>query len=446
MGDRDAGVGGGGDAGGDPRHHLELDPGLAQRFALLAAAAEDERVAALQPHHALAGARRLDQPLADLLLRHRGHARLPCRHRPARRPRAPRRAPRRDQPVVVDRVGRGDQLQRSRRHQARIARAGADEVDDPGAGAHAISSATGRRGCSSAHAARRAGRWRQRRQRSRACRSARSSRPRRCRGPTRCRRAGRRRRPVASGRLGVDPGVDADRAGAARRRAGRRRRARRSARAAPLRRRSASTARRASSSSSRICSSQRPLAGRRGHQSSGIGKAISRPRPSRRSPAAARTIASSSPSASLRSRVSTLPCSSLTSRSGRAASSCACRRRLAVPTRAPFGYLVERRPGADPGVGRGPRAAAPRRSPAPRPARPAGPWPSGRRSRLRRRAAPARPRARSATCRLARRRRTTSTSSAPPSISATDRLGSGPACCRGSRSAALNWICGGAAR
>ncbi len=52
VGDRDAGVGGRGDPGGDPGDDLELDPGGAQRFALLAAAAEDERVAALQPHDA----------------------------------------------------------------------------------------------------------------------------------------------------------------------------------------------------------------------------------------------------------------------------------------------------------------------------------------------------------------------------------------------------------
>ena len=132
VGDRDAGVGAGRDAGRDPRHDLELDPGLAQRLALLAAAAEDERVAALQPHHALARPRRLDQPLADLLLRHRGHAgrladvdQLGVLARPVERPR-------RDQPVVVDRVGRADQLQRARRHQPRIAGPGADEVDESG--------------------------------------------------------------------------------------------------------------------------------------------------------------------------------------------------------------------------------------------------------------------------------------------------------------------------
>ena len=113
VGDRDARVGGGRDAGGDAGHDLELDPGLAQRFALLAAAAEDERVAALQPHHALAGPRRLDQPLADLLLRHRGHPglladvdQLGVLARPVERSR-------RDQPVVVDRVGVGDQVERA---------------------------------------------------------------------------------------------------------------------------------------------------------------------------------------------------------------------------------------------------------------------------------------------------------------------------------------------
>ncbi len=57
VGDRDPGVGGRGDPGGDAGDDLELDPGLAQRFALLAAAAEDERVAALQPHDAACPAR-----------------------------------------------------------------------------------------------------------------------------------------------------------------------------------------------------------------------------------------------------------------------------------------------------------------------------------------------------------------------------------------------------
>jgi hypothetical protein len=47
VGDRDPGVGGRRDAGGDARDDLELDSRRRQRFGLLAAAAEHERVAAL---------------------------------------------------------------------------------------------------------------------------------------------------------------------------------------------------------------------------------------------------------------------------------------------------------------------------------------------------------------------------------------------------------------
>src|SRR5581483_3355066 len=57
-------------------------------------------------------------------------------------------------------------------------------------------------------------------------------------------------------------------------------------------------------------------------------------RPRRTRPAAARMMASYSPSSSLRRRVSTLPRSGRTLRSGRRARSCAWRRRLLVPTRA----------------------------------------------------------------------------------------------------------------
>ena len=53
------------DAGDD----LERDPGLAQHERLLAAAAEHERVAALEAHDALARPRVLDQQPVRLLLR-----------------------------------------------------------------------------------------------------------------------------------------------------------------------------------------------------------------------------------------------------------------------------------------------------------------------------------------------------------------------------------------
>ena len=56
-----------------------------------------------------------------------------------------------------------------------------------------------------------------------------------------------------------------------------------------------------------------------------------------RSPAIARKVAAAAPSASLRSRVCTLPRNSTTARSGRRWRSCARRRRLEVPTTAPAG-------------------------------------------------------------------------------------------------------------
>ena len=66
MGDRDPGVGGRGDPGGDAGDDLELDPGRGQRLGLLAAAAEDERVAALEPDDAAPGPGALDHQRLDL--------------------------------------------------------------------------------------------------------------------------------------------------------------------------------------------------------------------------------------------------------------------------------------------------------------------------------------------------------------------------------------------
>ena len=66
MGDRDPGVGGGGDAGGDAGDDLEGDARRRQRLGLLAAAAEDERVAALEPDDDLPLPRALDQQLRSI--------------------------------------------------------------------------------------------------------------------------------------------------------------------------------------------------------------------------------------------------------------------------------------------------------------------------------------------------------------------------------------------
>ena len=70
MGQRNLQGRGGGDAGGDAGHDLDGDARLAQRIELLAATAEDERIAALEPDHGLAGAGAVDQQRVDVLLRH----------------------------------------------------------------------------------------------------------------------------------------------------------------------------------------------------------------------------------------------------------------------------------------------------------------------------------------------------------------------------------------
>ena len=67
--ERDFRLGGGGERRGDARHDLEGDAGLAQRRHLLAGAAEDERVAGLQPHDAAACRGLAHQQRVDLVLR-----------------------------------------------------------------------------------------------------------------------------------------------------------------------------------------------------------------------------------------------------------------------------------------------------------------------------------------------------------------------------------------
>ena len=70
MGERDLQAGGGGERSGDAGDDLDVDAGSAQSRDLLAGAAKDERVPALQPHDGLAGGSVLDHQRLDLLLRH----------------------------------------------------------------------------------------------------------------------------------------------------------------------------------------------------------------------------------------------------------------------------------------------------------------------------------------------------------------------------------------
>ena len=68
--ERDAGDRGHRDGARDPRHDLDLDAGVLARSELLAAAAEDVRVAALESHDGLAVAGELHEQRVDRVLRH----------------------------------------------------------------------------------------------------------------------------------------------------------------------------------------------------------------------------------------------------------------------------------------------------------------------------------------------------------------------------------------
>ena len=69
--DGDARIGGHGDGGGDARHDLERDALFLEQQALLAAAPEDEGIAALESHDGLALLRLRREQRADVLLAHR---------------------------------------------------------------------------------------------------------------------------------------------------------------------------------------------------------------------------------------------------------------------------------------------------------------------------------------------------------------------------------------
>ena len=70
VGQRYARIGGAARSGSHARHDLEGDALARQRFDLLAAAPEDERIAALQAQHTFALAGEAHQHFADLILRH----------------------------------------------------------------------------------------------------------------------------------------------------------------------------------------------------------------------------------------------------------------------------------------------------------------------------------------------------------------------------------------
>ena len=67
--ERHAGIGRRGERGGDAGHDLERNAGVDERLGLLAAAAEDERIAALEADDGFALAREADERALDVALR-----------------------------------------------------------------------------------------------------------------------------------------------------------------------------------------------------------------------------------------------------------------------------------------------------------------------------------------------------------------------------------------
>ncbi len=125
------GVGRRRDSRRDAGHDLERDPGPLERLGLLASTPEHERVAALEPDDRLALQAVVDQHALDLgLSGGLTISSLAGVDQLGIRPGALERLWR-DQAIVDDHVGLGDQLERPPGEQSGIAGSGADEVHAP---------------------------------------------------------------------------------------------------------------------------------------------------------------------------------------------------------------------------------------------------------------------------------------------------------------------------
>ncbi len=119
VGHGNAGVGGHRVRRRHARHHLELDSRGAQLERLLPTAAEDERIAALEPHHALAAAAELDEQRVGLLLGERVGAGPLAGVVPLRSRGGQRNHPRVGERVVHERVAPLEQLDAPERQRGR---------------------------------------------------------------------------------------------------------------------------------------------------------------------------------------------------------------------------------------------------------------------------------------------------------------------------------------
>ncbi len=116
-------------ASGQTTDHFDFDAGSAQRIGLFAAAPENKRIAALEPHHASATPRLADHQFVDEVLlgrwaaaalAHMQHARIPARQGEHARI---------HEVVAKNHVGRFDAAHGAHGQQFRIPGAGADKTN-----------------------------------------------------------------------------------------------------------------------------------------------------------------------------------------------------------------------------------------------------------------------------------------------------------------------------
>ncbi len=127
VGDRDAQRRRRGQPGRDPRDDVDGDTGGVERREFLAAAPEHERVAALEPHHAIARARFANQKLLDERLRRRATTAALAHRDEARGRTSHREDPGRNQVVMQHDVGSGEGTYRLQGEKLGITGSGADE-------------------------------------------------------------------------------------------------------------------------------------------------------------------------------------------------------------------------------------------------------------------------------------------------------------------------------